>query len=61
VTERADVIPGWPRLLTASGTLWLSGRLLPVARRARRRRVTWAVLWVGEQCAELARRLLAAR
>jgi hypothetical protein len=28
----------WPRLFAASGALWLSGRLLPVAKRVRRRR-----------------------
>jgi hypothetical protein len=37
----------------------LSERLLPVAKRVRRRRVALEVLWVGEQCADLARRTLA--
>jgi hypothetical protein len=41
--------PSWPRLLAVSGALWLSGRLLPVAERVRRRRTALAVLWVGEQ------------
>jgi hypothetical protein len=58
----ADAAPSWPRLLIASGALWLSGRLLPVAERVQQRpRVALAVLWVGEQCAELARRVLTAR
>jgi hypothetical protein len=56
-----DVAPSCPRLLIASGALWLSGRLLPVAERVRRRRVALAVLWADERCAELARRMLTAR
>jgi hypothetical protein len=54
-----DAPPSWPRLLAASGGLLLSKRLLPVAKRVRRRRVAPEVLWVGEQCADLARRTLA--
>jgi hypothetical protein len=46
--------PSWPCLLAASGGLWLSGHLLPVAKRVRRRRVVLAVLWVGEQCGHFA-------
>jgi hypothetical protein len=57
----ADAAPSWPRLLIASGALWLSGRLLPVAERVRRRRVALAVLCAGDRCAEFARRMLAAR
>jgi hypothetical protein len=54
----ADVAPSWPRLLAASGALWLSGRLLLVTKRVRQPRVALAVLWGGERCAELARRML---
>jgi hypothetical protein len=36
-------------------------RLLPVAKRVRRRRVALAVLWAGERCAEPRRRMLPAR
>jgi hypothetical protein len=43
------------------GALWLSGRLLPVAKRVRRVRVALVVLWAREHCAELARRMLPAR
>jgi hypothetical protein len=57
----ADIAPSWPRLLIASGALWLSGRLLSVAERVRHPRVALAVLWVGEHCAGLARRMLTAR
>ena len=55
-----DAAPSWSSLLAASAALWISGRLLPVAKRARRRRVALGVLWVGERCAELARRMLSA-
>jgi hypothetical protein len=53
--------PSWPCLLAASGGLWLSGHLLPVAKRVRRRRVALAALWAGDRCAELARWMLTAR
>jgi hypothetical protein len=53
--------PSWPRLLAAFGVLWLSGRLLPAAERVRRLRVALAVLWVGDRCAGLARRMLTTR
>jgi hypothetical protein len=55
-----DAAPSWPRLLAASGALWLSGHLLPAPSAVRRRRVALAVLWVGDQCAKLARRMLTA-
>jgi hypothetical protein len=34
--------PSWPRLLAASGVLWLSGRLLAVAERVRRKNIAAA-------------------
>jgi hypothetical protein len=52
--------PSWPRLLIASEGLWLSGRLLPVAKRAGPPRMALAVLWVSDRCAGLARRMLPA-
>ncbi len=44
-----DAVTGWLQLLAASGALWLSGHLLPVAKRVRRRRrVALAALWARE-------------
>jgi hypothetical protein len=42
------------RRLLAASALWLSGHLLPVAKRMRRRHGALAVLWAGVRCAEIA-------
>ena len=54
-----DMAPGWPTLIAAKAAAWLSGRLLNIGERSRRRpRLGLALVWGSERCARLGRRML---